>query len=88
MRHSPTQLSFPCEFPLKILGWADQSIEEYVLPVLYKYIPELSEDAIRINHSKAQKYVSLTVKFQAQNQAQLDGLYQELKNLPPVLMTL
>ena len=88
MQTTKSALTFPCDFPLKILGWANEDLESIVVQIVHKHVPNLTEAAIRTRKSQAEKYISITINFEATSQEQLDKLYQELNNHPKVLMTL
>ena len=79
-------LEFPCEFPIKAMGIATHEFETEVLAIISKYFAKLSETAIRSNHSKDGKYLSITINVTAQNREQLDGVYLDLTASKLVLM--
>lgn len=81
-----TSLTFPCEYPIKIIGPACDHFEMVALNIVHKHVPHLSETAISLRKSAAGKYASLTVTFTAESKAQLDALYQELTAAPEILM--
>lgn len=81
-------MSFPCAYQLKVIGIAGDEFESCVIPILNKHIPSLKEGAIAYNKSRSDKYVALTISFNANSKAQLDELYRELTAKPQVLMAL
>ena len=82
-----TQFTFPCEYPLKIIGLAD-SLEAIAIPILRKHIPDLGEGAIQLRPSSDKKYLSISVTFRANSKAQLDALYEELTSHKTIMMVL
>jgi len=80
-------LTFPCVFPLKVMGLNGGSFESAVQTVIKKHLqdtPVLYES----RPSGSGKYVSITASFMATNREQLDALYQELNAHELVVMTL
>lgn len=82
-----TNFTFPCEYPLKIIGNAD-SLESIAVPILHKHIPNLGEGAIKLRPSSDKKYLAITVTFQANSKDQLDALYIELTSHKEIIMVL
>lgn len=83
-----TALQFPCEFPIKIVGLANDTFELNVFAIIKKHFPQLSEGSLKQRASKQGKYLSLTVTVLAESKQQLDALYQDLTKCPDVMMAL
>lgn len=81
-------LSFPCEFPIKIVGLTTLEFEATVLSILRKHVPKLGEAAIKQRLSGQGRYLAITATIQATSQAQLDAIYQECSAHPAILMVL
>lgn len=81
-------ITFPCQFPIKVIGPATDTFEGAVLHILNQHVSDLGEGAITAKLSKGGKYLSLTVTIHAKNQEQLDALYQALTADPHILMVL
>lgn len=88
MSEEETLFTFPCDYPIKIMGPANETFETFVYTVIRKHVPTLSEDVIQTRPSKNGKYLAITVKFEAQSKKQLDDLYRELTANKDVLMAL
>ena len=83
-----TAFTFPCEFPLKVMGTRDVGLDAFMKEVLSKH---LSDDAIlefNARESSGGKYVSLTAIIVAESKAQLDTLYEQLSAHEHVKMVL
>jgi len=83
-----TLLKFPCEFPIKAMGLANEEFEKTVLSIISQFAEIPREDAIHSRHSKNKKYCSLTVTILATGQEQLDKIYQALTAEKSVLVAL
>ena len=81
-------IEFPCEFPIKAMGRADDDFDALVVSIIRRHSPEFTDATVRKRLSRGGKYVSVTVTIQAQSQEQLDKLYMELSANEQVLMAL
>jgi putative lipoic acid-binding regulatory protein len=79
---------FPCAFPLKIMGLADDTLAQAVLAVVLRHAPDFDAATIATRSSSAGKYLSLTCTINATSRAQLDTLYRELSSHPLVKIVL
>ena len=81
-------MTFPCNFPLKVMGINNDTFENEIVMIVRKHIPSLGEGAVSSKPSKTGKYLALTISFTAQNKEELDNLYREINAHPDVKMTL
>ncbi len=79
---------FPCEFPIKAMGKADDSLESVVLEIVRRHVPDLPAGALKTRLSSNGKYLAITVTITAQSRAQLDAIYLDLSACKRVLMAL
>lgn len=87
-KESNTILKFPCEFSFKVIGLANDEFQSEVLKIFRQHFPQLGEGAIRLSHSKNQKYIAFTITVQAVSQEQLDATYLDLSAHPQILFAL
>ncbi|MBM4200446.1 MAG: DUF493 domain-containing protein [Gammaproteobacteria bacterium] len=85
---SSSLLTFPCDFPVKVIGRKEPEFESTVLEIFRRHVPELPADAVSTRDSGGGKFTALTVTVTATSQQQLDDLYRELSRAPAVLMAL
>lgn len=83
-----TEGLFPCSFPIKIFGMADEKFEIEAISIIRKHIPDLKENAIEHRPSRGGKYLAITITVWINNREQLDAIYQDLTKSPHVLMAL
>lgn len=81
-------LTFPCAFPIKMMGVADDAFEGTVVRILNQHVPDLGEGALVSKLSKNNRYMSITATINATSQEQLDALYMALTAEPSILMVL
>lgn len=83
-----TLLEFPCDFPLKIMGRADDALAQAVLEIVLRHAPGFDGATMEMRASSGGKYVSLTCTVCATSKPQLDALYRELTAHPLVKVVL
>ncbi len=71
-------LVFPCVIPLKAVGEQPEDFETFVVEIVRKHVPDLSQDAAASRLSMGGNYLAVTVTFTAESRAQLETIYQEL----------
>jgi len=81
-------LSFPCQFPIKVMGKNLPEFEQVVLTIVRQHVPDITADAIRQRPSGKGNYLAITVTLNATSQAQLDGLYIDLSSCDQVVMVI
>jgi putative lipoic acid-binding regulatory protein len=82
-----TLFEFPCAFPLKIMGLADDALADTVLGIVRRHAPDF-DGTMETRASSGGKYLSLTCTVNAVSRAQLDALYRELSGHPAVRVVL
>ena len=83
-----TLLEFPCDFPLKIMGEAEDTLAQAVLEIVTKHAPGFDGATMEMRASSGGKYVSLTCTVVATSKPQLDALYMDLTSHPLVKVVL
>jgi putative lipoic acid-binding regulatory protein len=82
------RLEFPCSYPIKAMGHESEDFETLVVSIIHQHVPSADISMVGSRSSRAGKYLSVTVTFMAQSQAQLDAVYQDLRRNQRVLMLL
>jgi uncharacterized protein len=86
--NAETLLEFPCDFPIKVMGLANNALAQAVLDVVLKHDPGFDGATMEMRASSGGKYVSLTCTVKATSKPQLDALYMELTAHPLVKVVL
>jgi hypothetical protein len=81
-------LTFPCVFPLKVMGRREDGFAQAVSEVVLRHAPDYNAGTLEMRSSKNGRYLSLTVTLNARSREQLDALYMELSKHPMVMMVL
>lgn len=86
--YKDTLLEFPCEFPLKIMGKADDSLAQVVLDIVTVHAPDFDVASMEMRASSGGNYLSLTCTVIARSKPQLDALYTDLSGHPMIKVVL
>jgi uncharacterized protein len=81
-------LTFPCVFPLKVMGRREDGYAQAVAEIVMRHAPDFHPETIEMRTSRNGRYLSLTVTINARSREQLDALYSELSSHPMVMMVL
>lgn len=81
-------LTFPCVFPIKVMGRTQDGFAQAVAAVVVKHAPDFDPAALEMRASKEGNWLSVTATINAGSREQLDALYRELVAHPMVKMVL
>jgi putative lipoic acid-binding regulatory protein len=87
---APTEslLTFPCEFPLKVMGRREDGFAQGVSDIVQRHVEDFAPAALEMRASRNARFLSLTATITARSRGQLDALYRELSAHPLVLIVL
>ena len=88
MAQDGTQLAFPCDFPIKVMGRRQPRFAQSVIEVVRKHAPDFDPATVELRPSRQDNYLSVTCVVRATSREQLDALYKELCDHPNVVMVL
>ncbi len=83
-----TQLSFPCAFPLKVIGRREDGFAQQVVAIVLAHAPDFRPETVEMRVSGGGNYLALTCTIQARSRLQLDDLYRALTAHPSVKVVL
>jgi putative lipoic acid-binding regulatory protein len=79
-------IEFPTSFPIKALGKDESKFRTIVLDIVATHANFNPETDVKEQVSGKGNFVSVTVTFMAENQVQLDIIYQSLHDHELILM--
>jgi uncharacterized protein len=79
--------TFPCSYPLKVMGQKSDAFEKAVREIIMRHLQGATVE-YDSRPSGTGKYLAITATFMATSKDQLDALYQELNDHELVVMTL
>ena len=85
---SESALTFPCVFPIKIMGRTQDGFAQAVADVVRRHAPDFDPAELEMRASKEGNWLSVTATVNATSRDQLDNLYRELVAHPMVKMVL
>ena len=81
-------LTFPCIFPVKVMGANSDDFEALVVQIIQKHASIDTQQVVVGRLSRNDRFLSVTVHIIAESQDQLDAIYGELSAHERVLMML
>lgn len=84
----PSLLSFPTEFPIKVMGRDTPEFQRAVTDIVQRHAGDAGPLKVSSRPSAGGNFVAVTVVFEARNQAQLDAIYRDLSAHELVLLAL
>jgi len=88
MTEQTTLLTFPCDFPVKIIGDHTSDFVQGIHAIIKKYYPETADSRILHKDSEKGNYVSITATVHCLDKETLDAMYVELTQYPGIKMVL
>ncbi len=89
-----TLLTFPTDFPIKIMGERRLSpnggddFAQTMVELVQRHAPDFKAETVEMRVSSSGNYLSVTCVVRATSKAQLDALYREITAHPWVKMAL
>lgn len=80
--------TFPGEFDIAAMGATDAELERLLPETLLALGLKVCDDSLRVRPSSQGRFVSVTVRFEAQSRDDYDAAHGALRALPEVKWTL
>jgi len=84
----PPLLSFPCDYPIKVMVRAEEGVRAHIDAILERHAGPLDLSSVTERASAQQHFLSLTYVIRATGEPQIAELFAALKGCPQVLMVL
>jgi putative lipoic acid-binding regulatory protein len=81
-------MSFPCSFPIKLMGRESAGFRQTVRALVEKHTGPLDDAAIEASLSRNGRFVSVTITVVAESREQLDDIYRDATAHDDVIMAL
>ncbi len=88
MSEQETLLTFPTDFPIKIMGERRDDFAQTMVEVVRRHAPDFQPETVEMRASSSGNYLSVTCVVRATSKDQLDNLYREITAHPWVKMAL
>jgi putative lipoic acid-binding regulatory protein len=81
-------ITYPCAFPIKVMGAHVEGFVEAVVHVALQFDPGFDPTTVQTRPSRAGNWLGVTITVTATSRAQLDELYRTLSTHPMVKVVL
>ena len=88
MKQEKELLEFPCDFPIKVMGFADPQFASTIGELVKEFDPLFKPETIARRASKQGRYEALHIVVHATGREQLDSIYMALTHHPMVKVVL
>ena len=85
---TPPKIEFPCQYPLKVIADARESLIAELIQVLRPELPGLQASDFDIRDSRTQRFVSLRFTIVAQSETHIADIFTAIKTLKNIHMVL
>ncbi|ERS82357.1 MULTISPECIES: HP0495 family protein [unclassified Halomonas] len=75
----PPRITFPCRYPLKVVGDAAEDFAAVVCQIVSRHDPEFDASRMQVVDSRNGRFQSVRLSIHATGEAQLQALFVELK---------
>ena len=75
-------LSYPCAFPIKVMGRTQDGFAQAIVAVVRAHAPDFDAATLEMRASTKGNYLSVTATINATAREQLDSLDRELSSHP------
>jgi putative lipoic acid-binding regulatory protein len=86
--NTPSPLTFPTDYPVKVVGKPDDGFRARVHAIVLRHAPGLDAERVTERPSANGRYVSISYLLHAESRAQIEALITELKACDGVMMLL
>lgn len=83
-----TLITFPCHFPIKVMGEANSEFAPVIVAAIQQLAPQFDASQLSMRDSAAGKYTALTCMVYVESKPQLDAIYTMLSRHPMVKVVL
>ena len=81
-------LEFPCRYPVKAMVRTSAEARHAVLTAVARHSDFSHREDVRVRPSRNGRFESITVTIQADSRAHLEAVYEDVRALDAVVMTL
>jgi uncharacterized protein len=75
----PPKITFPCRYPIKVVGDAAEDFTAVVCQVVSRHDPDFDATRLQVVQSRNGRFQSVRLTIRATGEAQLQALFVELK---------
>ena len=76
---NPPKLSYPCAYPIKVLGEQADDFVSVILDIVQRHDPEVRSEHVIVKASSGGRYLSVNITITAQGPEHIQALFVDLK---------
>jgi putative lipoic acid-binding regulatory protein len=84
----PPKITYPCDYPIKVVGDVRANLHDEVFEVVAKHDPNITPAKVSQKTSRKGNFVSISFMLVAESEAQIHALFAELKEIESVRLVL
>ena len=88
MTADSVSITFPCDYPIRVLGDVRPGFHEEVYAVVARHDPTMTRERVSWKTSRKGNFVSISFMLLARGEQQLGALFEELKTIESVRLVL
>lgn len=83
-----TTISFPCDYPIKVVGDVRPKFHDEVFETVARHDPTITIDKVSQRTSRKGNFISISFMLMATGERQLQALFEDLKQIESVRLVL
>ena len=87
-RHDDSLITYPSEFPLKVMGLRQDGFVSAITHIARQFDPTFDAASVQLRPSSQGRYLGVTITVTATSREQMDDLYRALTSHPMVKVVL
>ncbi|HEY4772578.1 MAG TPA: DUF493 domain-containing protein [Steroidobacteraceae bacterium] len=88
MVNEPPVLSFPTDYPIKVIGRPTAEFRARIHAIVLRHVPALEASHVSEHLSKNGNYLSISYALRAESREQMEALATDLKACEEVLLVI
>jgi putative lipoic acid-binding regulatory protein len=88
MMNDEVRITYPCDYPIKVVGDVRPDFHEEVYDVVARHDPTMTTDRISQRTSRKGNFISISFMLVAESEQQIESLFIELKQIESVRLVL
>ena len=88
MSDDEIRITYPCDYPIKVVGDVRPNFHEEVCEVVIRHDPTMTTDRISQRTSRKGNFISVSFMLVAQSEEHIENLFAELKLIESVRLVL
>lgn len=84
----PEKITYPCDYPIKVVGDVRPNLHEDVYQTVVKHDPTMTTARVSQKTSRKGNFISISFLLTAESESQIKALFADLKQIDAVRLVL